>query len=165
LCFRSTKERNSRRSARIDRAFGSVAALLMSEGFTAERGETRIASVKRGRRLCHTVLLGLGDASRATPEDLADAAGAAAKVLLAHRAQSAAIYLDDAFAGASLDAADVTHAFVKGVRACLPPVENRGRLRASRVCRSEPWLGRACSRPPFSARACSWTGWCRCATG
>ena len=100
-------------SARVDRAFGSVAAILLGDGFSAERGETRIASVKRGRRLCHTVLLGLGDASRATPEDLADAAGAAAKVLLAHRAQSAAVYLDDAFAGASLDAADVTHAFVK----------------------------------------------------
>jgi leucyl aminopeptidase len=119
-------------SARMDRAFGSVAALLL-DGFSAERGETRIASVKRGRRLAHTVLVGLGDAARATPEDLADAAGAAAKVLIANRAQSAAIYLDDAFAGASLDAADVTHAFVKAFGLACHQVKPRPGARLTRL--------------------------------
>jgi leucyl aminopeptidase len=120
-------------SARMDRAFGSVATLLMSDGFSADRGETRIASIKRGRRLVHTVVLGLGDASRATPEDLADAAGAAARVLLAQRVQSAAVYLDDAFAGASLDAGDVTHAFVKAFGLACHQLKPRPGARLARL--------------------------------
>jgi len=120
-------------SARIDRAFGSVATLLMSDGFTADRGETRMASVKRGRRLLHTILLGLGDASQATPEDMADAAGAAAKVLLAHRVPSAAIYLDDAFAGSSLDAGEITHAFVKAFGLACHQLKPRPGARLSRL--------------------------------
>jgi leucyl aminopeptidase len=111
--FRGAK-RLTPAAARLDRAFGSIAAHLLAEGFAGDRGETRIASVKRGRSLRHTVLLGLGDASQANAENLADAAGAAARVLLAHRSESAALYLDDAPAGGMLDASDVVHAFLKG---------------------------------------------------
>ncbi len=100
-------------AARMDRAFGGVGSVLHAGGFNAERGETRVASIKRGRRLVHTVLVGLGERAKATPEELADAAGASARLLLQHRVESAAFYLDDLFAGASLDAAAATHAVVK----------------------------------------------------
>ncbi|HEX6791061.1 MAG TPA: leucyl aminopeptidase family protein [Candidatus Krumholzibacteria bacterium] len=100
-------------AAKLDRQAGSLASLLLADGFTGERGETRIASVKRGRRLVHTVLVGLGDPARADAENLSDAAGAAAKVLLAQRAPSAAIYLDDAAARGPLARADVAHAIAK----------------------------------------------------
>jgi leucyl aminopeptidase len=139
-------------SARMDRAFGSVAALLLADGFSGERGETRMASVKRGRKLRHTVLLGLGEASRATPEDVADAAGAAAKVLLAGRAQSAAIYLDDAFAGAALDAADVTHAFVKAFGLACHQLKPRPTTRLARLSLRTTMATRALSPAVQRAR-------------
>lgn len=110
--YRGTK-RLSSAAARLDKSFGSLAALLITDGFSGERGETRIASVKRGRKLRHTVLVGLGEASLANLENLSDAAGAAARVLLTHRAESAAVFLDDVIAGAPLDAGAVVHAFVK----------------------------------------------------
>jgi leucyl aminopeptidase len=130
--YRGTK-RLSAGAARMDRAFGSVGALLIADGFAAERGETRIASVKRGRRLVHTVLLGLGDAPRANAEDLADAAGAAAKVLLAQRVESAAIYLDDVFTGTKVDAADATHALVKAFGLACHQLKPRPTARLSRL--------------------------------
>jgi leucyl aminopeptidase len=102
-------------AARLDRAFGGAGALLLAApGFSADRCETRIASVRHGRNLRHTVLLGLGDATKINAEDMADAAGAAAKALLSARAASAAIFIDDACEGhINLDAADVTHAVAK----------------------------------------------------
>ena len=110
--FKGTR-RLSPAASKLDRAFGSLGALFLSDGFTAERGETRIASVKRGRRLVHTVLVGLGETSLANAENLSDAAGAAARALIASRAQSASFYLDDVVALSKLDAGDVAHAFVK----------------------------------------------------
>jgi len=130
--YRGTK-RLSPGAARMDRAFGAVAALLIADGFAAERGETRVASVKRGRRLVHTIVVGLGDRSRANAEDLADAAGAAAKVLLLHRVESAAIYLDDVFTGTALDAADATHAFVKAFGLACHHLKPRPTARLSRL--------------------------------
>lgn len=126
-------KRLSAGAARMDRAFGSVGALLMADGFPAERGDTRTASIKRGRRLVHTVVVGLGDASRANPEDIADAAGAAARVLLAQRVESAAIYLDDVFAGAKVDAEDATHAFVKAFGLACHQLRPRPNTRLSRL--------------------------------
>jgi len=110
--FKGSK-RLSPAASKLDRAFGSLGALLLSDGFAGDRGETRIASVKRGRRLVHTVVVGLGETSQANAENLADAAGAAARALIANRAQSAALYLDDVVTQSKLDAGDVAHAFVK----------------------------------------------------
>ncbi len=120
-------------AARMDRAFGSVAALLLADEFKGERGDTRTASIKRGRRLVHTLLLGLGDASRSSPEDLSDAAGAAAKVLLQHRVESAAVYLDDLFTGTTLDAADATHAVVKAFGLACHQLKPRPGARLARL--------------------------------
>ena len=110
--YRGTR-RLSANAARLDRSCGALASVLMADGFTGERGETRVASVKRGKRLVHTVVVGLGDASQANPENIADAAGAAARVLVSNRTESAAVYLDDAIAASSLDSPDVAHAVVK----------------------------------------------------
>jgi len=120
-------------AARMDRAFGGVGAVFFSEGFSAERGETRMASIKRGRHLVHTVLVGMGDRANATPEELADAAGAAAKLLLQHRVESAAIYLDDLLAGASLDAGDATHAVVKAFCLACHQLKPRPSARLTRL--------------------------------
>jgi leucyl aminopeptidase len=120
-------------AARLDRAFGSAgSALLAGRGFKGDRGETRAASIRRGRHLRHVVILGLGDAKRANPEDVADAAGAGARALLALRAASAAVFLDDACgAQAMLDAGEFAHAVVKAL--ALSPYEYRVGPRAAPV--------------------------------
>jgi leucyl aminopeptidase len=112
--FRGVK-RLTPAAAKLDRSFGSLASLLIADGFKGDRAETRIASVKRGRRLVHTVVVGLGEPSYASAENLSDAAGAAGRALVAQRVGSAAVYLDDTFAGAPLAAGDVTHAILKGL--------------------------------------------------
>jgi len=151
-------------AARMERAFGSVGSLLLDGGFGAERGETRIGSIKRGQRLVHTVVVGLGDTTRANAEDLADAAGAAARVLLEHRIQSAALFLDDVFAGTSLDTAEATHAFIKafGLACCQPGPRDtasltRMVLRTTRPAREiAPAVRRARLLVDWMARVRNW---------
>ena len=112
--YRGT-HRLSPAATRLDRSFGGLAGALMAGGsFKGERGETRIASHRRGGRLVHTVLVGLGDAGKANPEEAADATGRAARALAPTGAKSALVFLDDAGAGASgIDGADFAHAAVK----------------------------------------------------
>ena len=106
--------RLSATAGRLDRNFGSLGTLLITrDGFSAARGETRIGSIKRGRTLVHTVVLGMGDKAGVNAEEIADAAGAAARALLTHGVESASVFIDDVCAGA-LDAGDVAHAVVKG---------------------------------------------------
>ncbi len=96
-----------------ERALADAAAALFAGGFSARRGESRIASVVRKGGLTHVVLLGLGERSAATPENIADAAGSAAAVLNGARAASAAIFLDPALHG-DAEPGHVLHAFLKG---------------------------------------------------
>jgi leucyl aminopeptidase len=100
-----------------ERAITDAISLLFKGGFRARRGDTRIASVVRGRRLVHVVLVGLGDRAAANAEDIADAAGSAAGALLRANAVSAAVLLDPAL-DTRLPAADVAHAFLKGMLLC-----------------------------------------------
>jgi leucyl aminopeptidase len=130
--YRGSK-RLSPAAVKLDKAFGSLGSLLIKEGFGGERGETRIASVKRGRGLAHTVLLGLGDAAKATPEDFADAAGAAARIVIAQRAASVAFFMDDLFAGTTLDPAEATHAFAKAAGLTPYQVGKRKPARLTRI--------------------------------
>jgi leucyl aminopeptidase len=97
-----------------DRALAAAASALFAGGFTGRRGETRAASITRGRALVHVVLLGLGERSAASPEDLADAAGSAAAALAEMRTASAAILLDPAL-DAGLSAPATAHALLKGM--------------------------------------------------
>ncbi|HEX5131204.1 MAG TPA: M17 family peptidase N-terminal domain-containing protein [Candidatus Krumholzibacteria bacterium] len=96
-----------------DRTVASAAAALLN-GFAAKRGETRTASVPgAGGKLTHVIVAGLGDRTAATPEDIADAAGAAANALARTRAATVAIAVDPALDGAT-DAAAILHALLKG---------------------------------------------------
>jgi leucyl aminopeptidase len=97
-----------------ERGLAEAAAVLFKAGFPAQRGETRVASVVRGRRLVHVVLLGLGKRAAASAEDIADAAGAAASALIRVNAGSAAVLVDPAL-DTRLPAADVAHAILKGM--------------------------------------------------
>jgi leucyl aminopeptidase len=150
--FRGTK-RLSARSAKLDRAYGSLASLLLADGFKGDRCETRIASQKRGRRLVHTLLLGMGDVSQANAENLSDAAGAAARALIQQRATSVALYLDDVFDGAPLDAADTTHALLKGFTLAPYQVGKRQPSRVARLTLITAKPARALDRPLRRARA------------
>lgn len=115
LAYRDTK-RLSPTAARVDRSFdGAVAALLASGTFRGERGETRVVSVKRGRRFAHAVLVGLGERAKANAEETADAVGAAARALQSLKVETAALLLDDAAIKAAPVPADLfAHAAVKG---------------------------------------------------
>jgi leucyl aminopeptidase len=107
-------------SARLDRAHTGAGALLAADpAFKGKRGETRTASVKRGGRLIHVVVVGLGPAGSANPEEIADAAGAAGRALAALRTRSAAIAVDDACQAGTLSAPSVAGALVKGVSLAL----------------------------------------------
>ncbi|MDH4037452.1 MAG: leucyl aminopeptidase [Candidatus Krumholzibacteria bacterium] len=97
-----------------DRAAAVAATLLYKGGFAARRGECRVASVVRGKRLLHVVLVGLGKPAAANAEDIADAAGSAATALIQAGAESAAVLLDPVLA-APLPGPDVAHAFLKGM--------------------------------------------------
>ncbi len=115
LAYRDTKKLSAA-AARVDRSFGgAVAALLASGTFRGERGETRAITTKRGRRLVHAVLVGLGERVRANVEETADAAGAAARAIASLKAESAALLVDDAALKAAPISADLfVHAVVKG---------------------------------------------------
>lgn len=97
-----------------ERALAEAADALLAGGFSGRRGETRVASVVRKRRLTHVVLLGLGARADASAENLADAAGSAAAALNGAGAASAAVLLDPAL-DADMDAGDVLHALLKGI--------------------------------------------------
>ena len=97
-----------------ERAFADAASALFAEGFAARRGETRAVSVARKGRLLHIVLLGLGERTRASAEDMADAAGSAAATLNGLFASSVAVHLDPAL-DSPLPAPDVVHALLKGI--------------------------------------------------
>lgn len=97
-----------------NRAVAAAVAALRRQGFAARRGETRVATVPGTRGLRYVVLLGLGERGAATPEDLADAAGAAAVALCAARVDAAALVLDPA-CDCDLAADEVVHALLKGM--------------------------------------------------
>ncbi len=113
--------RLGREAARLDRSHTGAGALLVADTtFKGRRGETRTASIKRGARLVHVVVVGLGEAARANSEELADAGGAAGRALATLGARSAAIAMDDARASApSLDAGAIAHALTKGLALSL----------------------------------------------
>lgn len=104
-------------SARLDRSCGGAGATLLATGeFKGKRGDTRAVSIKRGKLLFHVVLVGLGDAERCGPEEMADAGGAAGRVLARLHAESAAVWVDDARnAAAAMTAPVVAGAFLKGL--------------------------------------------------
>ncbi|HXV13856.1 MAG TPA: M17 family peptidase N-terminal domain-containing protein, partial [Candidatus Krumholzibacteria bacterium] len=93
----SETKRLSALAARVDRSLGGAAAAVLSSGsFRGERGETRIVTVKRGRRWAHAVVVGLGARAKANPEETADALGSAARALAALRIGSTALVVDQA---------------------------------------------------------------------
>jgi leucyl aminopeptidase len=97
-----------------DRGLTEAATALLTRDFSGARGETRTASLVRSKSLTHVVLVGLGARDATTPEDIADALGAAARRVHEARATSVAICLDPALE-APLAADDVAHAILKGV--------------------------------------------------
>ena len=114
--YRDSK-RLSAGATRADRSLGGVAAAALASGsFKGARGETRVASSKRGRRLVHAVLVGLGTRARTNTEETADALGAAARELSALRVASAAVVVDEATAKDAAVSFDLfAHAIVKGM--------------------------------------------------
>lgn len=115
LSFQETKGLSAT-GARIDRTFdGVVAAILASGTFRGERGETRVVTLKRGRRLAHAVVVGLGPLAKANTEEIADGAGAAARVLQSLRVEAAAVVIDQALTKEAPLTPDLfAHAVVKG---------------------------------------------------
>ena len=113
--YRETK-RLTAAAARVDRSLGGAAALALASGaFRAARGETRVVTSKRGRRLRHAVLVGLGPRARANSEETADALGAAARELSALRVTNAAVVVDEATANDAAVSLDLfVHAVLKG---------------------------------------------------
>ncbi len=113
--YRETK-RFSAVAARVDRSLGGAASAVLASGtFRGERGETRVVTVKRGRRWAHAVVVGLGARAKADVEETADALGAAARALQPLRAGTAAVVVDQTIVKESPLSADLfVHAVVKG---------------------------------------------------
>ncbi len=114
--YRESK-RLSTAAARVDRSLGGAAAAALAAGtFRAARGETRVVSVKRGRRLVHAVLVGLGARARTNAEETADALGSAGRELCSLRVANAAVVVDEATAKDAAVSLDLfVHAVVKGM--------------------------------------------------
>ncbi len=103
-------------AARIDKGLdGAAAAVLASETFRGERGETRVVTVKRGRRWANAVVVGLGPRAKADAEEIADALGAAARSLYPLKLTAAALVVDQAVAKeAPVPVEFFVHAAIKG---------------------------------------------------
>ncbi len=114
--YRETK-RLTAAAARVDRALGGAAAAALASGaFKGARGEKRVVSIKRGRRLLHAVLVGLGARARTNAEETADALGAAARELSVLRVTNAAVVIDEATAKEAAVSLDLfVHAALKGM--------------------------------------------------
>jgi leucyl aminopeptidase len=115
FAFQQTKKLSAA-ATRVDRAFdGVVAAMLATGTFRGDRGETRVITVKRGRRFAHAVVAGLGVRAKADAEHVADAAGAAARALQPLKVDAAAVVLDESLAKETHLPLDLfVHAIVKG---------------------------------------------------
>jgi leucyl aminopeptidase len=113
--FRETKKLSAH-AARIDRTLGGVVAALLAGGmWRGERNETRVVTIKRGRRFAHVVVVGLGPRAKAQSEEVADALGSAARALQPLRLRSASLVLDEATASeAALPLEQFVHAAIKG---------------------------------------------------
>jgi leucyl aminopeptidase len=113
--FRETKKL-SVTAARVDRSLGgAVSALLASGAWRGERNDTRLVTIKRGKRFVHAVAVGLGPRAKAQAEEVADALGSAARALQPLRLRSASLVLDEATAAeAALSIDHFVHAAIKG---------------------------------------------------
>jgi leucyl aminopeptidase len=102
-------------AAAADHSLDGLVASLVANGFSGRRGETRLAALKRARRLIRVIVVGMGDRDRCDAEAIADAAGSAAAAIEGN-AESTAVIVDDLFdAETGMTAADTLHAIIKGL--------------------------------------------------
>ncbi len=112
--FRGTKTLPAAAAA-ADRTLDGLVASLVANGFSGRRGETRLAALKRARRLIRVIVVGMGDRGRCNAEAIADAAGSAAAAIEGHP-ESTAVIVDDLLdAETGMTAVSALHAFIKGL--------------------------------------------------
>jgi leucyl aminopeptidase len=104
-------------AGRLDKSVrGAIAEAIRKGRFGGSRREMFLVTVRQSKRPSHLLLLGLGDSAPFDPENVADAAGACARVLSGHKFRSAWLLFPDEHGD---DSATFAHAFVKGFALAL----------------------------------------------